>query len=155
MSSSKHSKIYENILAAADSNELLADLDQCATVLAENSWPKRDHPALQTGSYQPQTAYNIMWTILFKRADTSQMSKEQKDKFIAKQLSFRQNWYITGTLNKRPLDHNSPRKSYFSPKKYYYRPRSCMHGKSRRHHTGHAQPFYCRSHGSKSGLHRR
>ena len=27
------------------------------------------------------------------------MSKEQKDKFIAKQLSFRQNWYITGTLN--------------------------------------------------------
>ena len=99
MSSSKHSKIYENILAAADSNELLADLDQCATVLAENSWPKRDHPALQTGSYQPQTAYNIMWTILFKRPDTSQMSKEQKDKFIAKQLSFRQNWYITGTLN--------------------------------------------------------
>jgi hypothetical protein len=99
MSSSKHSKIFENILAAADSNELLADLDQCATVLAENSWPKRDHPALQTGSYQPQTAYNIMWTILFKRPDTSQMSKEQKDKFIAKQLSFRQNWYITGTLN--------------------------------------------------------
>ena len=99
MSSSKHSKIFENILAAADSNELLADLDQCATVLAENSWPKRDHPALQTGSYQPQTAYNIMWTILFKRPDTSQMSKEQKDKFMAKQLSFRQNWHVTGTLN--------------------------------------------------------
>ena len=98
MSSSKYSKVFENILAAADSNELLADLDQCATVLAENSWPKRDHPALQTGSYL-QTAYNVMWTILFKRPDTSQMSKEQKDKFITKQLSFRQNWYIAGTLN--------------------------------------------------------
>jgi hypothetical protein len=88
MSSSTHSKMFENVLAAADSNELLADLDQRATVLAENSWPKRDHPAPQTGSCQPQTAHNIVWKMLFKCPDTSQISKEQKDKFIANNCLF-------------------------------------------------------------------
>ena len=98
MSTSKHSRQMEQILAAADSIDLLQGLDKCSTVLAENNWPKRDHPALQAG-IGLNTAYSVLWAILFKRADSGSMSKEQKDDFLAKQAEFRQNWYIAGTVN--------------------------------------------------------
>ena len=98
MSNSKHSRQMDAILAAADSIDLLQGLDKCSTVLAENHWPKRDHPALQAGSTL-NTAYSVLWAILFKRADSNSMSKEQKEIFLAKQADFRKNWYISGTVN--------------------------------------------------------
>ena len=76
------------ILAAADSIDLLQGLDKCSTVLAENLWPMRDHPALQAGSTL-NTAYSALRAMLFKRADSNSMSKEQKESFLAKQADFR------------------------------------------------------------------
>ena len=98
MSNGKHSRQMDDILAAADTIDMLQGLDKCSTVLAENQWPKRDHPALQAGSGL-NTAYSVLWAILFKRADSNSMSKEQQVSFLAKQTDFRKNWYISGTIN--------------------------------------------------------
>ena len=59
MSNGKHSRQMDDILAAADSIDMLQGLDKCSTVLAENQWPKRDHPALQAGSGL-NTAYSVL-----------------------------------------------------------------------------------------------